>query len=274
MLISVIIVAYNSEDFIEKCIKSALKYLPREGEVLVVDNASTDQTAKVLEKFGNKISLIKSEKNLGFAKGNNLAAKQAKGEYLFLLNPDTEITQPVFEKLIQFYNSNKARISSSAYEETSDAGIVAPKLIMLDGKVQASVKNLPTVIGAFKEYILGIKNSYSEYVPEGDKPKEVGIVYGAAMLVKKDLFEKVKGFDEKYFMYYEDADLCKRIRSLGKKVYYYPGVSIRHIVGGVKTDTDRYKLNYDSFVKYHGHLGSFLLNLIFQVPRIKRAVVK
>ena len=256
--ISLIIVAYNSDGFIEKCIKSVLKHLPKNSEVIVLDNASTDNTLKILQKFGANIKLIKSNKNLGFAKGNNLALKQSKGEYLFFLNPDTEVLEPVFETLLDFY------------KKTYDAGIIAPKLIMSDGKIQPSVKNLPTIRGAFKEYILGNKNSYSEYVPTVDKPIEVGMVYGAAMLIKRELFESVGGFDEGYFIYYEDADLCREIHMAGKKIYYYPGVSIKHMVGGVKTNLDRYKLNYDSFVKYHGLLGATILQLIFQIPRIKR----
>lgn len=259
--VSVIIVAYNCEDFIEKCIKSVLKYLPKGGEVIVLDNDSKDNTARLLEKFGKQIKLIKSDKNLGFSKGCNLAEKEASGDYLFLLNPDTELTEPVFEKLISFY------------EDTPNIGVLAPKLTMLDGKVQPSVKNLPTVWGAIKEYILGVKHSYSEYAPKSSEPLEVEVVYGAAMLIKKDLFQKLGRFNEKYFMYYEDTDLCRQVRDLGKKVYYLPGISIKHAVGGSKSDLDRYKLNFDSFKKYHGFFQAMLLHLIFQIPRIKRRLV-
>lgn len=258
ILISVVIVAYNSQDFLERCIKSILKFLPKNGEVLVVDNASTENTSKILQKFGLKIKLIKSEENLGFGKGNNLAVEQARGEYLFFLNPDTELVGSTFEPLMDFY------------AKTKNIGIMAPKLIMPNGQTQPLVKELPTVWGAFNEYVLGVKNSYSEYAPQTDQPVEVGMVYGAAMLIKKELFDSVGGFDEKYFMYYEDADLCRKVSKLGKKVYYFPGVVIKHIVGGVKTDLDRYKLNYDSFVKYHGVLVSAILLLIFQIPRLKR----
>lgn len=253
--ISVITVSYNSENFIEKYINSVLANL-QNGELIILDNASIDKTVEKLERFLPKIKIIKSAENLGFSKGNNKAVKEASGEYLFFLNPDTEINEPIFDQLINFY------------ENTPNAGIVGPKLIMSNGQTQPSVRKLPSVLGAFKEYILRSKNAYSEYVPTGDKPIKVEMVYGAAMLIKKDLFDQVGGFDEKFFLYYEDADLCRRVRKLGKKIYYYPKVSIKHLVGGSKSDQNRQKLNYKSSVIYHGLIGSFFLQIIFRLRRL------
>lgn len=254
--LSVVIVAYNSEDFIKKCISSLLKNLPDYGEIIVLDNGSEDRTFSILQEFKSQINLIQSDKNLGFGKGNNLAAKKAQGSFLFFLNPDTQINQPLFQDLIKFY------------EEHPDAGIVAPALVMPDGKIQSSVKNLPTVPGAFREYILGVKNAYSEYVPDNEKPEEVEAVYAAAILIKKDLFEKLHGFDEKYFMYYEDIDLCKRIGILGRKIYYFPSSRISHLVGGTKSKRNKYELNLTSSKLYHGLLGSLLLQIIFRLHQI------
>lgn len=263
--VSVIIVSYNSEDFIEKCLTSLLENLPKNGEVVVVDNASEDKTLEVLSKLKVKsenLKVIENKNNLGFAKANNLAGREAKGEYLFFLNPDTEIPDQVrddvslFDMLINFYAENP------------DSGIVAPKLVMENGQIQPSVRKLPTILGAFKEYILGIKNAYSEYVPDGDNPVEVEMVYGAAILIRKIFFERLGGFDEKFFLYYEDANLCKQVRDFGKKVYYYPGVSISHLVGATKSDQDKAKLNYESSIKYHGIIGAFMLQLIFFLHRI------
>ena len=101
--VSIIIVAYNSEDFISECVLSVLQNLPQNCEVIVIDNASTDKTRAILEDFVPKIKLIKSPENLGFGKGNNKAAKEAQGEYLFFLNPDTKIEKPVLGELIKFY---------------------------------------------------------------------------------------------------------------------------------------------------------------------------
>ncbi len=248
--LSVIIVSYNSEAFIEKCLTSL-----QEDEIIVFDNASSDRTIQIIKKFTN-IKLIKSSENLGFAKANNKAAEEAKGEYLFFLNPDTEVEKPL-DELVNFY------------ENTPNAGIVGPKLVLENGAIQPSARKLPTIMGAFKEYILGVKNAYSQYIP-GGKPTEVEMVYGAAILIKKDLFERLGGFDEKFFLYYEDVDLCKRVKNLGKKIYYYPKVTIKHLVGATKSGMDKNKLNMESAVKYHGKLGAFILQLIFLIPRLRR----
>lgn len=255
--LSVITVSFNNEDFIERSIKSVLKFLPDNCEYIILDNGSEDDSYRRIKQYP-KVKLIKSDTNLGFSKGNNKAVKEAGGEYLFFLNPDTEINEDVFTPLLNFYESHSA------------TGLVAPKLIMTDGKIQPSVKKLPTIWGAFKEYVLGIKNSYGEYVPEGDEPIEVEAVYGAAFLIKRELFEKLNGFDERYFMYYEDSDLCRRVRKLGKKIFYLPRVNLLHLVGAVKSSANRYQLNLNSSKIYHGALGVFILHLIFFIPRLRR----
>lgn len=272
--VSVIIVSYNSEDFIEKCLVS-LRVIAKQSllgsEIIVLDNGSTDKTAEIIEKFP-EIKLIKSNENLGFAKGNNKAVKEASGDYLFFLNPDTEIPKPASQGEQVRDDANFFYELISFYGKTSDVGIVAPRLVMENGQVQSSVRKLPTILGAFKEYILGMQNEYSQYVPDGSSPVEVEMVYGAAMLIKKDLFEKMGGFNEKYFLYYEDADLCKRVRESGKKIFYHPGVSVKHLVGATKSESDKSELNYGSSFRYHGLFGFLVLQLIFFLRRIVRSM--
>lgn len=257
-LISAIVVTYNSQDFIEDCLSSVVKFLP-DAEVIVVDNNSTDQTVKKIEKFLPAVKLIRSPKNLGFGAGNNLALRQARGEFLLLLNPDTQLVGPI-DQLVSFYN------------ETPNVGIVGPMLLMPNGQIQPSVRKLPTIWGAFKEFILAVKNAYSQYVPEDENPVEVECVYGAAMLIKKDLFKSWGGFDEKYFLYYEDIDLCRRIRKLGKKIYYYPKVKVKHLVGASIARQDKYILNLQSAKIYHGYLVIFLLQLIFKIHNLLKKI--
>lgn len=253
--LSIIIVSYNSQDFIERCINSLLKNIAKDTEVIIVDNASTDNTLHLLEKSTDSIKLIKSEKNLGFAKACNLGANNSSGKYLFFLNPDTEVQSPIFDELINFYESQE------------NIGIVAPKLIMPDGIIQPSVMNLPTVIGAFRELILGQKNEYLPYSPGGDQPVRVQCVFAAAILIEKSLFEKIGGFSEEYFLYYEDIDLCRKLAHSKKSIYYYPRVSIKHIVGGVKSE-NKYNLNLQSSVIYNGYLKTLLLQIIFRFHRL------
>lgn len=259
--LSVVIVSFNSEDFINRCLSSLLKYLPANSEVIVLDNASKDETLNILSEFKSKIKIIKSDKNLGFAKGNNLAVQDTNGEYLFFLNPDTEIKKDFFQSMLAFLESN------------SQIGIVGPKLIMPNGEIQPSVKNLPTLLGAINEFILGVKNAYSQYVPIGDELQEVETVYGAAMLIKREIFLKAGGFDEKFFLYYEDIDLCRRIKNMGKKIIYYPKAEVLHLVGATKSSQNRYKLNFESAKKYHGFITAFLLQCIFQIPRLRRRLM-
>lgn len=250
-------VTYNNQDSIEKCLRSLINNLPQNTEIIILDNSSQDDTIEKIRKFSAKVKLTESNTNLGFAKGINQASKLARGQYLFILNPDTEMKEPILQELTSFYESHP------------DAGVVAPKLIQPDGQVQASAKRLPSLWGAIKEYILGVKNAYSQYVPDGNDPTDVEMVYGAAILIKRVLFEKLGGFDEKFFLYYEDADLCKRARELGKKIYYYPGVSINHLVGGSKAP-NKYQLNLQSSIKYHGFIKAAILQFIFRLHALLR----
>lgn len=256
-LISAIIVSFNSEQFIEACINSCLKYLPSDSEIIVLDNSSVDKTVSILKKFLPKIKLIVENKNLGFGAGNNLVVKEAEGEFLLLLNPDTKLVEPI-DELVKFYR------------QTDAIGVAGPKLIMPNGEIQPSVRSLPSAWRAFKEYILRINNSYSQYVPEGENPTEVECIYGAAILIKKDLYERLGGFDEKYFLYYEDIDLCRRVKNLGKKVYYYPKVKVKHLVGATYSDQDKYLLNLASAKIYHGAFIVFFLQLIFKIGKLLR----
>ncbi len=255
---SIVIVTYNCQDFIKDTLASVIKNSPESCEIIVLDNDSNDLTVKLLREFKEKINLIESSQNLGFSKGNNLAAKSAKGKFLFFLNPDIYMDDPILDELIDFLN------------DKDNVAIVGPKLVMINGTTQASVKRLPTISGAFREFVLGVKNAYSEYIPQSDQPLEVECVYGAAILIKKDFFENLGGFNEKYFLYYEDIDLCKRVKKLGKKIYYYPGVTLRHIIGGTKTNLDKQRLNYQASIIYHGLIGAWILRFIFNIYRLRR----
>lgn len=222
--LSAVTVTYNSSETIDRFLESLRKWLPQRSEAVIVDNASTDKTLQIIEgsrlfKEKKKNKLIKSKINLGFGRANNLAIKKASGEYLIFLNPDTEIVSGTIKKLLNFIRLHP------------DIGILAPQLILADGSIQPSVKRLPTLLGAIKEYYFGQKNAYEEYFPKGEKAVEVECAYGAGLMIKKDTFERLNGFDERYFLYYEDIDLCKRVREMGLKVVYYPQAQLKHVVG-------------------------------------------
>lgn len=251
--VSVIIVNYNTADEIEKCLNSVLSsQLTVYGlEVIVVDNASTDNSIEVVKKFP-QVKLIQNKENLGFATANNTGAKQTKGELLLFLNPDTQILPNSIKKLIQVARERK------------DAAVVAPKLLNLDGTRQNSVRNLPTILKAIQEYFLARESTFSAFSPEAQYQKEVEAVVGAAMLIPKRVFNELGGFDEKYFLYYEDLDFCRKAKDKGYKVVFVPQAKIIHEIGvsgrGEKEKTYRY-LKESSRI-YHGIMVSFLINLI------------
>lgn len=223
--VSIVSVTYNNEKQIKDYLIALKKALPEVSEVIIVDNHSSDHTAELVEKE-KWLKLIKNKSNLGFGSGCNIGAKHSHCEYILFLNPDTVLEYDSLEKLINFAQSHP------------EAGIIAPRLISKNGIVQESVTRLPSLLGAVKEYIFGQKNAYSQYVPATDTPVEVEAVYGAAMLIKKELFNELGGFDEKYFLYYEDLDLCRKIRSKGLKILYCPDISIVHLVGESTTSSE------------------------------------
>ncbi len=256
-LISILIVTYNSEEFIEDCIQSVFKNIPRNSEILVLDNASTDETVLKLEKFKDQIRIIESNQNLGFAKANNQLAKQATGKYLFLLNPDTKLSSNIFEELINFYESNL------------DIAVIAPKLILPNNQIQKSVMKLPTIRGAISELLFKNEGNYLPYAPNDEKPLKVECVFGAAWLIKREIYQKLNGFDEKYFLYYEDIDMCKRIKNLGLDIYYYPKVSLEHIMGGSKA-VGKYQENLESSRIFNGTFKNMIFKVIFFLHRMLR----
>lgn len=250
IIVSVITVTYNNENNIREYLSALKKGLTSGAEVIIVDNLSTDRTVDIL-KQEKQFSIIESRENLGFAKACNLAAKRSKGKYLFFLNPDTKITKFVLGKLIRFS------------ELTNDAGIIAPKLVQYDGDIQPSVRKFPTLLGAIQEYYFGLKNAFEAYVPEGVDAIRIDTVVGAAMFMKKEIFEKVGGFNESYFMYYEDLEICSRVKKLGLCVYYLPDVIVYHKVGGSISVKKLLWLKRSARI-YHGFFQEICLHIILK----------
>jgi len=210
MKLSVIIVNYNVEHFLEQCLLSVRKAMANViGEVYVVDNNSVDGSmAMVKDKFP-EVKLIENKKNTGFSFANNQAIQLAKGEYILLLNPDTVVEEDTFEKVIAFMDSHP------------DAGGLGVK--MLDGKgnfLPESKRGLPTPSVAFYK-IFGLSKLFPKSKTFGkyhlgfldkDKTHEVDVLSGAFMLLRKTTLDKIGLLDETFFMYGEDIDLSYRIK--------------------------------------------------------------
>jgi GT2 family glycosyltransferase len=236
--LSVIIVSYNSRDYLKNCIDSIIKFSPllgeNEFEVIIVDNDSTDDSSGFIEKNYLQYSfirLIKNEANMGFSHANNLAIKNSNSKYYFLLNSDTEVYENSISGLIDFFE-----ISA---KNGIDIGVTGPKIINPDGSLQLSCRRFPSFINAaFYTILAGIKpdNRFSRRYKLADadrsRPFEVDWVSGSAMMISGDAVRQIGLFDENYFMYVEDVDICYRMWNNGFKVYYYPLVKILHHIGG------------------------------------------
>ena len=277
--ISVIIVNYNVKELLEQCIISVLSASKSlKTEIIVVDNNSFDGSVDFLNaKFGSNpdVKIIPSSVNLGFAKANNLGAKEASGEYLLILNPDTILQEDTLEKSLEFYKANSA------------SGAVTCKLILPNGKLDlACRRSFPTPSVAVYR-ILGLSRLFPKskifgkynltYLDE-NKTYEVDAIVGAFMLIKKEVYWHVNGFDEEYFMYGEDLDLCYRIKKAGYKIFYYPGTSIIHYKGeSTKKSSISYVNNFygamQIFVKKNLNTSFWLMNVLIKLSIFYRASI-
>lgn len=223
--ISIIIVSYKVRDLLEKCLNSIEKY--RGGlslEIFVVDNASGDGTAEMVKKKFPQVKLIASDKNLGFARANNLALKQATGEYVLLLNPDTEIFADTLSE------------SLAAFKRHPDCGVLGVHMIYPDGSPQPSVRRLPTVWPILLMLLKLPKifphlKSVDRYLASDfdyEKEQEAEQVMGAYMLIPQAVTSKVGLLDERFFVWFEEVDFCRRVRQAGYKVIYTPATKIIH----------------------------------------------
>ncbi len=246
MEISIIIVNYNTRALTLKCISSIRKYPPSTAyEIIIIDNGSQ-------EKFGvinDQLMVIKNKKNLGFAKANNQGIKFAKGRYIFLLNSDTEVTEGSISKLYEFAKTNKK------------IGAVVPKLLNSDGSVQASVFTLPTILNAIKQYWFGQKLllEKDQLNINYNQKTLVEVAVMAAFMITPICLKKVGNLNEKYYLYFEDLDYCKRIKEARLKIYYLPESEIIHYKGASGGTN---KLLTESSKKYHGLLKYYIYTLI------------
>lgn len=255
--VSVCIVTFNSQHTIAKCLDSVLAQVPR-AQIIVLDNHSNDQTIDVVKKYLAKgVDLIESKENLGFAKGNNLAVKKSQAGFLCFLNPDAF-----------FKTKNDLAVMMDSLKANPKFGLIGPQIVLTDGQIQKTVRNIPNIFNAFKEYILKIKGTYDFYLPSNSTPTEVESVVGACMVMPRELFMKVLGFDEKYFLYYEDIALCQKLVIAGFKVVYLPQVKIAHVMGESGKSVATTALLQQSAQQFHGRLGYFLISSILKIGSI------
>ncbi len=228
--LSIIILNYNTKNLLRDCLKS-VENTKTDGlifEVVVVDNASTDDSPAMVKKEFPEVKLTESRKNLGFAGGNNLGLKKALGRYILFLNSDTQIAPDALVKMMKFM------------EEDSRIGASTPKTMLFSGGMDPDChRGFPTPWASIC-YFLGIEKlfpkskifgQYHQFYLDLDKPHEIDAGFGTFMFVRRKALDQVGNWDESYFFYGEDLDLCYRIKKAGWKIMFYPEPLATHHKG-------------------------------------------
>ncbi len=221
MKLTVSIVNYNGGEYLLKCLCS----LERVGgeadmEIVVVDNCSIDGSIEKAQKEFRGVSFILNKENVGFGRAHNQVLKNLKTEYVLVLNPDVEVGEGIISKALEYM------------ENHPDVGALTPEVLLPDGSVDLTAhRGFPTPLASFKYFFLGSDDLYHLSKKDMGIPHEVDAISGAFLLTRKSVLEKSGFFDEDYFMYAEDIDLCFRIKEKGYKVIYLPDLKILHHKG-------------------------------------------
>ena len=264
--LSIIIVTWNTSQITCRAINSIYKHLKDLSfEIIVVDNNSSDNTVNQItllqQKYSNLL-LIKNKKNLGFSKANNIGVKKAGGQYLFFLNSDTLLIDNSISQAICYLKQNNTKV-----------GIVAPQLLNANKTPQASVFPPQTILNAVKQFCLNQPNQFTKYTPASSGP--VNAVSGAALIISHQDFKKITGWNEKYFFYFEDLDLCRKIHQIHKQVYYYKQSKIIHLHGQSNHSTaqnQQWKKLIPGSLTYHGPIKHYLLTgILWLCQKIKKS---
>lgn len=215
MKTSIIIPIFNQKKYTQKCLESIFLVGSKYNfEIIVVDNASTDDTGEYLKSLGNKVVVIHNDKNLGFAKACNQGAKMARGEYLLFLNNDTVVTPNWLNILIDELDSRE------------DIAIVGPKLLYPNDTIQQA-----GVVFKKNKQPYHIYNGEKKDKPYANKKRKFQCLTAACFLIRSDVFKAANGFDEVYLNGYEDVDFCLRVGELGFGILYCPESVVYHYGG-------------------------------------------
>jgi len=247
--LSVLIVTYNSGQTIQPCITSLLRELSFiSAEIIIVDNCSQDETVQILDSLSTDhpyIQIIMNRTNRGFAVGNNQALEQASGKHVLILNPDTLVHPGSLKGLLKELEANEK------------IGIVAPRLQFPDGQMQWSCRRFPGYLDVIYHFLGLVQlfpgSAHFNRWKMGDfdhqERREVDQPAGAALLIRGDLIRKLKGFDENFPMFFNDVDLCKRVKDAAFEIWYLPEYIVTHL-GGASVKQVKVKMIISSHVSF------------------------
>jgi len=253
-MVSIIIVNYNGREFTRACLQSLAAVNPAvEHEIILVDNCSDDGSSKMILAEFPGVVLLQQNFNEGFGRANNRGARAASGEFLFFVNNDTLFTQDILTPLKGFMETDKS------------IGAAAPMLLHPDGTFQLSAGKYPSFL---HEIQTKRNTALMKNIPDHRTPKIVDWVSFAAVMIRRSAFEQIQGFDERYFMYFEDADFCYRIKKAGYKTYYCAEYTIIHFEGGSWSNTITHKIKTEyrrsQIIFYQSH-RSFIETLLLRI---------
>ncbi|MDR0660903.1 MAG: glycosyltransferase family 2 protein [Prevotellaceae bacterium] len=270
--VSIIIVSYNTCQLTRECIRSVYERTTDISfELIVVDNASADNSAEAIKKEFPNVVVIESVENLGFGKANNIGAEQTTGKYLFLLNSDTILL------------NNAVKILADFLDDNPTVGICGGNLFD-ENKSPAhsyfsylpSIKwELNDLTGGLLGKLLYRKNTQFNH---SDRPRKVGYITGADLMIRTSLFKKLNGFDPDFFMYFEETELTYRVKKMGYGVYSVPRAEITHLEGKSPSPSERKlkqilysrKLYYK---KTHTRFSIWVCNSIYYMTAILRCFI-
>jgi GT2 family glycosyltransferase len=274
-VLSIIIVNFNAEKLILRCLQFVYETAgDLDCEVIVVDNASTDQSILTIQQNFPEVKLICNEENVGFAKANNQAAQVARGRYLLLLNSDAFVHGGAISMLVEYMVSNP------------DTGAASCRLVYEDGSLQRSCYSFPTPFTELwqtlwldrlfpRSPIFGkFRMTYWGY----DTYREVDWVMGAVMILRREVVERVGLFDEEYFMYSEEMDLCYRLKQAGWKIDFVPQATVTHLWGGTSRQNKElafirlYKSRVLFFRKHYGPIVTAFYKSVLYLGSLIRVI--
>ena len=267
MQLSIIILNYNVRYFLELCVSSVQNAIQNlDSEIIVIDNNSSDDSCEMMKNRFPKIKLIENKVNSGFSKGNNIGVDVAKGEYICILNPDTVVAEDTFEKILNFIN-NIAHISPLGARKL---GIVGCKLIDGTGNfLPESKRGVPTPFVAFTKIfgLYKISNLFGKYYAQHlseNQSGKVDILVGAFMIMKREIYQEIGGFDEKCFMYSDDIDLSYMISQKGYQNYYFHETSVIHYKGESTIKDEIYMKRFQEAMNFF-YKKHFKISILFSV---------
>lgn len=242
--VSIVILNWNGKKHLKKCLLSIKKVSYMSLETIVVDNGSSDGSAEMVKKEFPQIELVQNKKNLGFSGGNNIGIKKSTGRHVFILNNDTEVSKDFLDPLV------------SAMEKDATLGCVQPKLLYgTDHMLLNAVGSYFTSTGFLYHYGYRKKTNLKQY----NVPLTIYSARGAAMLLRRSALNKVGLFDDDFFIFFEETDLCHRLWLAGYKVLYVPNSIIYHYEA---VDTSKQMKDYTrNYLSFRNRICSFMKNL-------------